>query len=548
MTRKIWMAYPVFAALLQVALSSHVFADVNANGNITPADPSAWTEATTAYISDGNLTVDGGCDIYSRDGHIGYSAATSGTVGISGSGSSWTLTGTGDGTSMLDGGVLHIGYQGNGQLSVTGAAKVADVHAVMGYSSTSTGTAVVSGTGSEWTTNTYFYVGREGRGELTINDGATVRNSYGILGRNTGSTGIVTVSAAALYAQYLYVGDEGHGELNISDHGFVDAEFVRVGYDGGTGIINFDSGSLCTNSLWANPSELRGTGNITTCGLLGDLDIVFDAASGPNPTITLDSLPDQSITIQLNQSSSRTLGVGKNVSGSIVIREGAAVECANGYLGYKSGSSGTAVVSGPGSTWKVAESPYYDGLSVGEHGNGQLLVENGASVLTDNIVVGYYSESDSSATVSGKGSLIQADEFLGIGLYGSGQLTIVDGGLVITGYLAVDCDNDSDSSINMKNGGMLALKGDIDGSINEFLSVVDGSAKICYWNKELVDWAPITSAVLGSDYTLEHISSGDLSGYTILAIASVPEPASLVLLVLGGLMILLLSDTRKSSN
>ena len=86
----------------------------------------------------------------------------------------------------------------------------------------------------------------------------------------------------------------------------------------------------------------------------------------------------------------------------------------------------------------------------------------------------------------------------------------------------------------MATGGVLALNGRADGSLTDFLGLVDGTDAIRYWDESISGWADITGATYGQDYTLNYITEGDLAGYTALII---PEPATLALLGFGGLLI-----------
>ena len=60
--------------------------------------------------------------------------------------------------------------------------------------------------------------------------------------------------------------------------------------------------------------------------------------------------------------------------------------------------------------------------------------------------------------------------------------------------------------------------GDADDSLGQFFDLINGTDAIRYWDDAVMDWAPLTSAVNGVDYTLEYLTSGDLSGYTRLTV------------------------------
>lgn len=81
---------------------------------------------------------------------------------------------------------------------------------------------------------------------------------------------------------------------------------------------------------------------------------------------------------------------------------------------------------------------------------------------------------------------------------------------------------------------MLALKGEADGSVLDFLDLVEGTDAIGYWDTSLPGSAPITTATEGIDYTLDYLTEGDLDGYTALTVFTpVPKPTTLALALIG---------------
>ncbi|MDP6060213.1 MAG: hypothetical protein QGH33_15035, partial [Pirellulaceae bacterium] len=110
-------------------------------------------------------------------------------------------------------------------------------------------------------------------------------------------------------------------------------------------------------------------------------------------------------------------------------------------------------------------------------------------------------------TVDGPGSTWEISDYLRVGYYGgSGILEINNGGLVsVGGVLWIDRANDKDDFINMATRGMLALYGEADDSLTDFLDLIKGTDDIRYWNDDA--WAPITAATPGSDYTLEYVQN-----------------------------------------
>lgn len=462
--------------------SQPAFAEITWSGSIDPEDPTSWTRGTQAVIGktgEGNLTVEGDSDLLTLTGCIGFDYDSTGSATISGAGSTWTnyhgivVGGNGSGTlDIVDGG---------------SAVDSNDIHSsfhygYIAYGASSTGVVTVDGEDSTWTTDGNFYVGYDGCGTLNVSNGGTVKNRNGYIGHNAGSTGTVTVDGDGstwINEYILSVGLFGNGLLEITNGGHVHVGGLWTSISqetSNTGRIHFGPGGgiLTTHSLYASPTQLTGTGTINTCGLVSDIDLVFDSTHGAVQTIILDDEEDQNIAINLDMSglseSAASLGVGFFDKGSIIIREGITINSSSGQIGILPGSIGIVTVDGSDSIWAISSS-----LSVGSKGNG--------------------------------------------------TLDITDGGLVHIGStLTIYSDANGDSFINMTTGGKLALKGDGDDSLAQFMDMIDGSDAIRYWDYSIADWADITGATYGDDYTLAYMTAGDLAGYTVLTVG-VSQPS-----------------------
>ena len=325
-------------------------------GNVDPSNPSTWTSSTYGYVGEtsaGTLTVDSG-SLLSSYAYLGYGGSATGVVNISGTNSKWTnsnclyigdsgsgtlnITNGGSvsnsstfsyssignssgstGTVTVDGACstwtngwcLYVGESGSGMLKITGGGTVRNTYGYIGDWSGSNGTVTVDGSGSNWTNTYSLYVGNSGNGTLNITNGSTISNSDGCIGYDSGSTGVVAVSGAGskwTNSGHLYVGCSGSGTLNIATGGAVSVVGTTyVGSDAGsTGAINFgaNGGTLTTASLAASPSQLTGTGTINTCGLVSDIDLVFDSPNSLRQTFTFGNLSGQNVTINLDMASS----------------------------------------------------------------------------------------------------------------------------------------------------------------------------------------------------------------------------------------------------
>ena len=398
------------------------------------------------YKGAGSLRIADGCRVGSTLGYIGYHAGSSGAAVVSGTGSRWSTVGN-----------LYVGNDGTGSLTVQDGGEVTSYYTYLAYNPGSSGVAVVSGTGATWTSAYLFVVGNYGAGSLTIQDGAQVSNSDSYLGRRAGSSGTAVVSGlgsrwATDSTGGLLVGEYGMGSLTIQNGGQVSSYSsylgrysgssgtvvvsgtgatlitngsLYVGDDGAGSLTVQDGGEVSAEDLYASLEDLHGNGIISTGGGVLDADMVFAAADGLS-TVTFGS----GGTLNLSVSSARILGAGYKGAGSLWITSGCNVTSKHGYLGYRSGSSGTAMVSGAGSAWTITGS-----LHIGENGTGSLFVEAGARVSSSScLLAGISGSPGGTAMVSGTGSAFTCTNSLIVGGHGPGSLTVQDGGQVSNSF------------------------------------------------------------------------------------------------------------------
>jgi T5SS/PEP-CTERM-associated repeat protein len=104
-----------------------------------------------------------------------------------------------------------------------------------------------------------------------------------------------------------------------------------------------------------------------------------------------------------------------------------------GYVGYNAGATGVATVIGPGSTWAINSE-----LQVGKSGSGTLTVGAGGQVSNSMGVLGGAFGATGAATITGAGSMWTNGGTLYVADYGTGTLTVEAGGQVsnsLSGYL-----------------------------------------------------------------------------------------------------------------
>jgi T5SS/PEP-CTERM-associated repeat protein len=442
----------------------------------------------------GTLRIADGVTVASAKGYLGYFSGSTGAATVSGTGSMWTNSGK-----------LYVGHRGSGTLNIEANGQVSSRYGELGDNSGSIGTATVSGTGSTWTNKHNLYVGRGGSGTLNIEAGGQVSNTLAYLGYLSHSTGTATVSGTGSMwtnSGNLYVSRWGSGTLTVTDGGAVTAE-----------------------TLYASVGDLFGNGTITaTGGAVLDADLIFDATHGSQQTLAFGT----GGSLNVNWDGTGALGAGHKGAGTLRIADGVTVASSYGDLGYVIGSTGTATVTGTGSKWTNS-----GWLFVGNEGSGTLNIEAGGQVSNTLTYLGYHIGSNGTATVTGTGSKWTNSGELYVGHEGGGTLNITDCGLVsVAGTLTIEYQPSAGPCfINMSTDGMLALFGDADDSLNDYLGLVQGSDAIRWWDDSMDDWALLTTATPDTDYTLEYLTAGDLGGYTLLTVGIVPEPGALALLM-----------------
>jgi fibronectin-binding autotransporter adhesin len=441
---------------------------------------SAWSNSGYLYVGhygSGTLSIDGGGTVTNTRGFIGDSPDATGVVSISGTGSTWTnseqlfVGNSGGGTlSIINGGAVSVfgttcvasagtstgviafgmgggtlttrglqaagaNLRGGGTIKTTGLVSdlnlTFDASAICSTTFGSGGSMTVDMSSSA--ANTDLGVGYANTSTLAITNGAKVYSANGYLGYGVGSSGFASVSGSNstwTNSGDLYVGKFGNGKLSIGGGGSVSVS--RTTYvasaetSGGTIDFGAGGGTLTTQGLYVSGTDLRGIGTVNTKGLVGDLNLTFDASAVYSTTFGVGG----AITVNMSSASDNAaLGVGYANTATLMITNGAKVYSTDADMGYKTGSYGFAQVSGFGSCW----SNRY--VIVGRLGNGTLSLTGGGHVLTSfDGYIGYGTASTGVVNISGSGSYWMNSTYLCIGHSGNGTLSITDGGSVENDY------------------------------------------------------------------------------------------------------------------
>jgi T5SS/PEP-CTERM-associated repeat protein len=187
----------------------------------------------TVNLTNGGTLTDGA-------GFVGNLPGSQGTVTVSGAGSTWTNTGT-----------LVVGGLGTGTLTIQdGGAVNSGGGGSVGLSAGSTGTVTVSGAGSTWNNSPGggLNIGSFGTGTLTVANGGMVINNTAFaanIGNGAGSQGTVTVTGAGSTwsnSSGVNIGNLGTGTLTIADSGIVTGPIVIATNAGAVGTLNIGAG------------------------------------------------------------------------------------------------------------------------------------------------------------------------------------------------------------------------------------------------------------------------------------------------------------------
>jgi T5SS/PEP-CTERM-associated repeat protein len=353
----------------------------------------------------------------SANAFVGYAAGATGTLNVSGAGSSWLLP---NGILFVGGNDYSGGTAGTGIVNVTGGATLAPSSTVLG-SSGGTGTTNVDGS----TFNTgNLLVGYDGTGTVNITGGSVATISLGVvdLGDCGCANGTVTVSGAG--SQFISttgnsgditIGVDGNGTFNVRNGATATfATDVILGFGNGSGTVNVESGGTFTTP-GALVVGLNGLGTVNVTG----------AGSALNAT---------------------DIYVGESGTGTVNVTNGGAVNLTGTtFLADCLCAVGTVTVSGAGSIWN---SPL--GSAIGIFGTGQFNVLDGATANLGPVLLGtgpgqgtLQIDATSQATATGGpfGAYTQGPNGtfnVGISPAGNGKLTATGGDINLDGALVVN--------------------------------------------------------------------------------------------------------------
>lgn len=367
----------------------------NASETVPGTHSSPWTvpdtgELTVGDTGTGTLTINAGGIVTSTTGYIGNSSGSTGTVSVTGAGSTWNSGG------------LYVGYEGTGTLNVEdGAAYESNNGLSVGYSANAVGTVTVSGAGSLLDVGSGAIVGLNGNGTLNVENGATF-NAQSLVISEDGGVGIVTVSGGSTAATgSVYLGEyHGFGTMNVSGSGttWTINGGLEEGYDGdGGGAVNVTDGA-----------HVSTTGELTV-GYNGSDYVNTVTVSGANSLLSIGG----------------SAYLAYDSAGSVLVSDGAHFDVTGySYLSSDTDAPVTVTVTGQGSQWT---SGY---MYLGYYGSATVNVLDGGHVSTAGVTLGYYYPgTNGTLNVSGAGSQFVSNGDAYIGYAAPGSVTVSNGGL-----------------------------------------------------------------------------------------------------------------------
>jgi T5SS/PEP-CTERM-associated repeat protein len=223
---------------------SPVFGTQGTGRVIVTGAGSSWTSSNLLRVGEfgiGELTILDGGSVFSGQSRIAVGEFSTGNVIVSGAGSAWTISG-GEFAP-----ILAVGESGTGTLTIEAGGSVSSSSGRIGWLDGSTGTVNVTGAGSTWTNIGALTIGQQGHGTLLVSNGGLVVTTSAYAGSiGSASTGAISVTgtgSAWMSSGIMYF---NRGTLTIQDDGLVtiggDMRLTNSPSDSAT--VNLDGGTL----------------------------------------------------------------------------------------------------------------------------------------------------------------------------------------------------------------------------------------------------------------------------------------------------------------
>jgi T5SS/PEP-CTERM-associated repeat protein len=355
---------------------------------------------------------------------LGGALTINGNLGVGWSGGSGVGSVTIAGESLNVTGVLSLGDDSTGTLTVSHGGNAQFDQARVGDDGS--GTLVVSGDTTVVQQNGDFsfgYYGAGATGALRIEGGALVlaNGHVGSLGPGVGTTGTALVSEPnsrwrgleSLYVGGNALGAQGSGALTVSNGGSVEINSGLQVWN--TGRVELLGGSIYAGSFFVEPGGefIHHDGTLSVDGGAFNPGATYNySVDGPTP--------NQRPTVVLRNGARcdvpNTLFVGGDHAGELRLESGAVLNSFNGRVGWTAGTGdGRVIVDGAGSRWTNAAD-----LEIGVRNYGEMYVSSGGAVENTIGAIGAVPGSAGRVIVSNGGRWQNSDGLYVGGKFGPG--------------------------------------------------------------------------------------------------------------------------------
>ncbi|WP_221029599.1 autotransporter-associated beta strand repeat-containing protein [Actomonas aquatica] len=424
-------------------------------------DLAGYAQTVGSLAGSGNLIL-GGVNLTTGGANTdtAFSGVISGTGTFSKTGTG-TLTLSGDNTytgiTTISGGSLQIG-SGSTTGALASSAITNNANLTFNRSNALSYAGVISGSGSvtqNGTGNTTLSGSNTYSGGTTVNAGTLTLGHANALGATTGN---LTLNGGSLD---LGTFDPTVGTAIFNGGTFTNGTLdnaaafeVRTGslpndLDGAQTLTKTGSGTFTlsgTNTYTGDTTVSGGTLQVSSAGNIGSGDLHI---SGGSLSSSGNLVLNRAVTVDGSGSALSTttyLEIGDGATGSLTVSDGGAVTSGTtAAIGHQAGVTGTATLTGSGSSLTSGDATY-----LGISGSGTLNLEDGASLNAPRVILGTYFGATGNLNING-GTLNVP--ILTIGESGVGNLNINDGGSISNTSITAGYSG----RINVNNGGILNL-------------------------------------------------------------------------------------------
>lgn len=357
------------------ALSVANAATASVSGGARFATTGAVTVGGGSAFASGTLAVDGaGSALTSNGATLGSLAGSSGTLALD------------RGGSFAAGLMLTVGAQGTGAVSVAGGGLLSAATAVIGQGQGSSGSVALSGAGSTWNTSNAVTVGSYGQGTLSLDGAQGSANGGMVLGAELPSSGTMSLANSASWAVNagtFVVGMRGTGTVEVAGGSLLSTQGAAVGLVSGSGQVKLSGGGQWINSgTMVIGSGAPGTLLLDAGGRLSSGSTTLGIAAQPNPA-------DKSAIVRADGATWSVDGELRMSEGGWVdvrLGGGTQLSSSSARIGAAAGARAEVSLDGQAGRRTVRRNP--GSFVVGDLGGGLVSLESGASLETGPAVLG----------------------------------------------------------------------------------------------------------------------------------------------------------------